>query len=90
MGINDAFDPLLADFSGMDDTRGLSIGTVIHKAFVSMDEAETEAATAVIMTTTGMPSTPTEFTLNHPFIFLIRDIKTGTLLFVGRVLNPGQ
>jgi len=92
MGMNDAFDPLLADFSGMDGTRGLSIGAVIHKAFVSVDEAGTEAAaaTAVIMTTTGMPSAPTELTLDHPFIFLIRDMETGTLLFVGRVLNPVQ
>ncbi len=92
MGMNDAFNALVADFSGMDGTRDLSIGDVIHKAFVSVDEAGTEAAaaTAVIMTTTGMPPTPTELTLDHPFIFLIRDMETGTLLFAGRVLNPGQ
>ncbi len=92
MGMKDAFNPVVADFSGMDGTRDLCIGDVLHKAFVSVDEAGTEAAaaTAVIMIGTGMPPTPTELTLDHPFIFLIRDIETGAILFVGRVLNPGQ
>jgi len=92
MGMKDAFNRVVADFSGMDGTRDLYIGDVLHKAFVSVDEAGTEAAaaTAVIMVATGMPPTPTELTLDHPFIFLIRDMETGTILFVGRVLNPGQ
>ena len=92
MGMTDAFNPVIADFSGMDGTRDLYIGDVLHKAFVSVDEAGTEAAaaTAVIMVGTGIPPTPTEFTLDHPFIFLIRDIETGAILFVGRVLNPGN
>ncbi|MBW1938457.1 MAG: hypothetical protein JRI67_06790 [Deltaproteobacteria bacterium] len=90
MGMNDAFDSVIADFSGMDGTCDLYIGDVLHKAFVSVDEAGTEAAvaTAVIMVGTGIPPTPTEFTLDHPFIFLIRDIETGAILFVGRVLDP--
>jgi serpin B len=80
-----------ADFSGMTGTPDLYISQVIHKAFVSVDEAGTEAAaaTAVIMRATAMPSQPVEVTLDRPFIFLIRDIETGTILFVGRVLNPG-
>jgi serpin B len=79
-----------ADFSGMTGVRDLHIAEVIHKAFVSVDEAGTEAAaaTAVIMELTAMPEV-VEVTLNHPFIFLIRDIETGTILFVGRVVNPG-
>jgi serpin B len=81
-----------ADFSGMTGKRDLYISDVIHKAFVSIDEAGTEAAaaTAVIMKATAMPAKPTEVTIDRPFIFLIRDIKTGTVLFVGRVLNPGR
>lgn len=81
-----------ADFSGMTGKRDLMISDVIHKAFVSVSEAGTEAAaaTAVIMRTTSMPVGPVEVTLDHPFIFLIRDIKTGAVLFVGRVLNPGK
>jgi serpin B len=92
MDMTDAFNPVIADFSGMDGTRDLYIGDVLHKAFVSVDEAGTEAAaaTAVIIVGTGIPPTPTEFTLDHPFIFLIRDIETGAILFVGRVLNPGE
>ncbi len=79
-----------ADFSGMTGVRDLHIAEVIHKAFVSVDEAGTEAAaaTAVIMELTAMPDVA-EVTLDHPFIFLIRDIETGTVLFVGRVVNPG-
>jgi len=63
---------------------------VLHKAFVSVDEAGTEAAaaTAVIMKETAMPSQPVEVTIDHPFIFLIRDIDTGAIIFVGRILNP--
>ncbi|MFP3899070.1 MAG: serpin family protein [Dehalococcoidia bacterium] len=77
-----------ADFSGMTGSQDLFISDVVHKAFVSVDEAGTEAAaaTAVIMPT----SAPTvEVTIDRPFIFLIRDIDTGAILFVGRVLNPG-
>jgi serpin B len=64
---------------------------VLHKAFVSVDEAGTEAAaaTAVIVGETSVPGEPTDFTIDRPFIFLIRDIETGAILFVGRVLNPG-
>jgi serpin B len=81
-----------ADFSGMTGKRDLYISEVIHKAFVSIDEAGTEAAaaTAVIMKATAMPAKPIEVTIDRPFIFLIRDIKTGVVLFVGRVLNPGR
>jgi serpin B len=80
-----------ADFSGMTGGRDLQIAEVIHKAFVSVDEAGTEAAaaTAVVMELTAMPEEPVEVTVDHPFIFLIRDIETGTILFIGRVVNPG-
>ncbi len=80
-----------ADFSGMTGAPDLCISEVLHKAFVSVDEAGTEAAaaTAVIMRETAMPDQPIEVTMDRPFIFLIRDIETGAILFVGRVLNPG-
>jgi serpin B len=79
-----------ADFSGMTGTPDLCISEVIHKAFVSVDEAGTEAAaaTAVTMELTAVPEHPVEFTIDRPFIFLIRDIETGAILSVGRVLNP--
>jgi serpin B len=80
-----------ADFSGMNGKPELYISAVVHKAFVAVDEAGTEAAaaTAVIMDLTAVPEPPVEVTIDRPFIFLIRDIETGTILFVGRVLNPG-
>ena len=70
--------------------RDLAIAEILHKAFVSVDEAGTEAAaaTAVIVGETAIPETPIEVMVNSPFIFLIRDIGTGTILFVGRVVNP--
>jgi len=79
-----------ADFSGMTGNRDLFIAEVIHKAFVSVDEAGTEAAaaTAVVMELTAVPGEPVEVTIDRPFIFLIRDIETGAILFVGRVVNP--
>ncbi|MBA7483931.1 hypothetical protein ES707_19448 [subsurface metagenome] len=79
-----------ADFSGMTGNRDLFIADVIHEAFVSVDEAGTEAAaaTAVVMTMTAPPGAPVEVTVDHPFIFLIRDIETGAILFFGRVVNP--
>lgn len=79
-----------ADFSGMTGSRDLFISEVLHEAFVSVDEEGTEAAaaTAVLMPTSAMPQEPVEVTLDHPFLFLIRDVKTGTVLFVGRVVDP--
>jgi len=80
-----------ADFSGMTGNPELFISEVVHKAFVAVDEAGTEAAaaTAVIMDESAMPGEPVEVTIDRPFIFLIRDIETGAILFVGRVMNPG-
>jgi len=90
MGMPAAFSSQQADFSGMTGDRDLSISRVVHKAFVGVDEAGTEAAaaTAVIMRATAMPVMPQEVTVDRPFIFLIRDIQTGSVIFVGRVVNP--
>jgi serpin B len=79
-----------ADLSGMTGNRDLFIMDVVHKAFVSVDEEGTEAAaaTAVIVGETALPPAPVTMTIDRPFIFLIRDIETGTILFVGRTLDP--
>ena len=91
LGMAAAFSPSEADFSGMDGQRDLYISDVVHKAYVSVDEAGTEAAaaTGVIMSTTSLPVNIKDVTLDHPYIFLIRDNPTGTILFMGRVMNPG-
>jgi serpin B len=92
MGLTAAFDPREADLSGMDGSQDLFITNVLHKAFVSVDEKGTEAAaaTAIIVGVTSLPVVDVELTIDRPFIFLIRDIPTGTILFTGRVLSPSQ
>ncbi len=81
-----------ADFSGITAEEKLWIDEVIHKSFLAVDENGTEAAaaTAIIMVGAGpgQQPQPVEFTMDRPFIFLIRDIETNTILFIGRVLNP--
>ncbi len=78
-----------ADFSGMTGRPDLFISEVLHKAFVSVDEKGTEAAaaTAVIMKESGSPEA-VELRLDNPFIFMIRDIETDSVLFSGRMMNP--
>jgi len=93
MGMPAAFEPYNADFSGMDGMRDLYISDVIHKAFIKVDEEGTEAAaaTAVMMEMTSAEMDEPEpilLSIDRPFIYLIRDIRTGSILFVGRVLNP--
>jgi serpin B len=86
LGMPDAFVFGAADFSGMDGSRELFIGDVFHKAFVSVDENGTEGGGG---TAAQMPcALSTKVKLDHPFIFLIRDIETGTILFMGRVMDP--
>jgi serpin B len=87
LGMTDAF--ANADFSGIDGTRSLVISEVLHKSFIKVNEAGTEAAaaTAVIMAGSAPVQHP-EVVANRPFIFLIRDHATGAILFVGRVLDP--
>ena len=88
-GMPDAFDGR-ADFSGMTSSGDLWISEIVHKAFVSVDEEGTEAAaaTAVVMLESGPGKEPIAVTVDRPFIFLIRDNGTGTVLFLGRVSNP--
>jgi serpin B len=88
MGMTDAFGD--ADFSGMDGKKDLVISAVVHKAFVDVNEEGTEAAaaTAVVMGRAAMPEPAPVFRADHPFLFLIRDTKTGAILFLGRILDP--
>jgi serpin B len=79
-----------ADFSGITGNRDLWISEVVHQAYVAVDEAGTEAAAASVVGIVGgaYAGQSVEFTIDRPFIFLISDIKTGTILFLGRVMNP--
>lgn len=86
LGMTSAFDDT-ADFSGMDGTKYLYLSDVFHKAFVEVNEAGTEAAavTLVLAKTKGMDD---RFNVDHPFIFLIRENGSGSILFLGRIIDP--
>ncbi len=93
MGMPDAFTPFVSDFSAMSPAADLYISKVIHQAFIKLDEAGTEAAaaTAVIMVkeTSAKPiEIAKEFRADHPFLFVIRDNKNGSILFMGKMMNP--
>ena len=90
MGMTDAFSQA-ADFSGMTGRRDLFLSAVIHQAYVDVNEEGTEAAAATggVMTLTSMmPDRVPVFRADHPFLFLIRDKTSGSILFFGRVTNP--
>ena len=79
-----------ADFSGITGDKSLAIDKVIHKAYIDVNEEGTEAAaaTAVTMRKTSMMLDEVRFKADHPFIYLIRDNETNTILFVGRLMDP--
>lgn len=92
MGMPSPFTPGLADFSGMTSEEALFISQVVHQAFIGVDEAGTEAAaaTAVVMSREAAVVTEPEvvLTIDRPFVFVLRDVPSGTILFLGRVLDP--
>ena len=94
LGLKDAFDPFGADFSGMNGrAHSLRLSAALHRVEVEVNEKGTEAAaaTALVFDTSAVriQEPPREFRADHPFLFLIRDSTTGSLLFVGRVVQPG-
>lgn len=96
LGMDRAFVRGQADFTGLSDSaeaEDLFISGVFHKAFIAVDEAGTEAAaaTAVVIEAESAvlpPEDPIEFIADHPFVYLIRDNRTGAILFMGRVTDP--
>lgn len=94
LGMVDAFSVTKADFSGIDGQPGrLYISAVIHKAFIEVNEEGTTAAasSAVVMTERSlMPRQPKIFRADHPFIFLIQEKTTGSILFAGRLYDPSR
>ena len=90
LGMVDAFSHQ-ADFSGMNGSLDLFISAALHKAFLSVNEEGTEAAaaTAVVMTLKSVPFPAVVFRADHPFVFLIRENSTGSILFMGRFAGPG-
>ena len=91
LGMPLAFDQATADLTGMATGR-LYLSNVFHKAFVKVDERGTEAAAASAVLTAGKKRPPPppklEFHADHPFLFFLRDLRSGLVLFMGRVSDP--
>jgi serpin B len=92
LGMRDAF-TRYADFSGMTPSVGddkLKVADVLQKAFVKVNEEGTEAAAATAVSTRmeSIPPPPELFRADHPFLFLIQENATGSILFLGRVTEP--
>ncbi len=93
LGMNQAFTNT-ANFSGIDGTEELSLSSVLHEAFIDVTEegAEAAAATAVIIGVTAVrdPAPVPEFRAEHPFLYAILDLDSGSILFLGRCIDPGR
>ncbi len=97
LGMKKAFSERDADFSKMlkpnagPDNR-LFISYAIHKAFILVDEkgSEAAAATAIVMNRAAAMEPPVVFHADHPFLYMIRDTKSGAILFMGRVTDPAK
>jgi serpin B len=90
LGMRVAFDPGQADLSGMTGDRSLFLGKLLHEARVEVNEKGTQAAaaTGAIAKSEDKPEQPITFQADHPFLFLIRDAHSGSILFLGRLSNP--
>ncbi|KAK2175911.1 hypothetical protein NP493_698g00017 [Ridgeia piscesae] len=90
LGMGDLFAADKADLSGMDGGRQLYVSSAVHKAFIDVTEegSEAAAATAITVALMCMPDDPAEFVADHPFLFLIVDNRSGTVLFLGRLARP--
>ncbi len=83
------FDLLIGKFSGITDALKLRVSTVIQKAFIEVNEegSEAAAATAIVMEACSFSISP-KFDCDRPFLYFIKDMLTGLILFAGRVANP--
>ena len=103
MGVKKLFDPRYANLSGFFapmlnksvnslQAKGIVVNSVAHKAFISVNEEGTEAAasTAILLSRSGRPAFPTQFSADRPFLFLLRDTATNIILFIGIVRRPTQ
>ncbi|MBV8498758.1 MAG: serpin family protein, partial [Candidatus Eremiobacteraeota bacterium] len=89
LGVHEAFGPDVADFSGIDGARDLYVQTVFHDAMISVDEQGAEAAAATGVGV-GIASAPPSLVADHSFAFVLYDHVTGSILFMGRLLDPTQ
>ncbi|GLD65782.1 serpin E3 [Lates japonicus] len=89
MGISDAFNPTVADFTGISVEEGLYVSDAFHEVRIEVTEDGTKAAAATAMVLLKRSRAPV-FKADRPFLFLLRQINTGSILFLGRVMNPAD
>ncbi|XP_050974465.1 probable serpin E3 isoform X2 [Labeo rohita] len=89
LGISDVFSPSAADFRGISDGEGLFVSEAFHEARIEVTEEGTKAASATAMVLLKR-SRSAVFKADRPFLFILRQISTGSLLFIGRVMNPAE
>ncbi|KAM9710613.1 putative serpin E3 [Menidia menidia] len=87
LGISDAFSPTDADFSGICAQDGLFLSDAVHQVSIEVSEDGTQAAAATAMLLLKRSRFPV-FKADRPFLFLLRQVDSGSILFMGRVLNP--
>jgi serpin B len=92
LGTKDLFNPDRANLTGMSEKGGLYVSHVLHRAFINVDETGTEAAAAsaaVVSARAIMPieKIPVVFRADHPFIWMIRERRTGAILFIGDLVR---
>jgi len=90
LGMDVAFDPSKADFTGISSRGGLYIDFVDHKAIIEVNEKGTEAAAATSVAIATSAHSQTPFKVDHPFLFVIRDDRSGSILFMGAITDPTQ
>ncbi|CDQ97614.1 unnamed protein product [Oncorhynchus mykiss] len=89
MGVSDAFNPMAADFTGLSAEEGLYVSDAFHEARIEVTEDGTKAAAVTSMVLLKRSRAPV-FKADRPFFFLLRQVSTGSVLFMGRVVNPAD
>ena len=90
LGMRDAFDREKADFSGIKVKKDIWIENIFHKAFIEVNEEGTEATAGTAVVIEKSIELPVVFCADHPFVFIIKDNRSGSILFMGRVMNPTE
>jgi len=91
LGLKEVFNSSLADFSGISGEPVLSLDEVVHRAVIDVNEKGTEAAAATVVrvyAAAAPPRNPQPFKVDHPFLFFLRETRTGAILFLGRIVDP--
>ena len=89
LGVRSVFDQRKANLRGIDESKPLYLQWVWHQGRIEVDEEGTRAASSTgVMGGMGTPPKAISFVADHPFLFFIRDVRTGAILFIGRVVMP--